>query len=216
MAKIKALLFDFDGVVLDTYSSYRQLVVDVLNELNYNITLKDAIKRWKGLNSEQIARQLVFEGFEYADEFVIRVNEKSKLYKTNESMIVDGLLDVLNASNLPKAICSNGRSIRVKSNLEDVKLLNYFNEVVGRDIAQTMKPKPDVYLVGAEKLGFDIKQCLAIEDSVVGLQAAVASGAITVAFTGTGGIKEELAKENPDYIVNDLREVIKIVNDLNK
>tara|TARA_Y100001960_G_C14778381_1_gene884819 strand:+ start:3500 stop:4156 length:657 start_codon:yes stop_codon:yes gene_type:complete len=215
MNKVQALLFDFDGVILDTYESYRQIVVDVLLDMGYEISLQDAVKRWKGLNAEQIATELTFEGFAKADEFLKVVHEKSKNYTVEKSMIVDGLLEILETCDLPKAICSNGRSIRLKSNLADVFLENHFAEVVGRDIAGNMKPNPDVYLIGAERLGMEIENCLAVEDSAVGLQAAVESGAITVAFTGTGGKSEELEALNPDYIIDDLAKILNIIEELN-
>lgn len=215
MNKVEALLFDFDGVILDTYASYRQLVVDVLVSMDYEITLQQAIERWKGLNAEQIARELTFEGFKKPDEFLNIVHEKSKSYKVDRSILVDGLLNVLDNCSLPKAICSNGRSIRLRSNLADVFLEEYFADVIGRDTAGSMKPNPGVYLLGAERLGVDIENCLAVEDSTVGLQAAVDSGAITVAFTGTGGKEEELERLNPDYIINDIREILNIINKLN-
>lgn len=216
MKKIQAVLFDFDGVIMDTYASYRQIVVDVLQSLNYEITLDDAVNRWKGMNAEQIARELSFEGFEFTEKFLEDTHKKAKSYHVNESMLVEGVIDVLEKTELPKSICSNGRSIRLKSNLDDVKIGHYFTDVIGRDIAKSMKPNPDVYLEGAEKLGLEIENCLAVEDSVVGLQAAVDSGAVSVAFTGTGGKKEILEKLNPDYIIDNMIELLDIIEKENK
>lgn len=215
MKKIQAILFDFDGVILDTYASYRQFTVDVLNELGYEITLKESIKRWKGINGNQISQLLKEEGFEKADDFLVEVTRRSRSYIADKSIIINGLLDVLEGTTLPKAICSNGRSLRVNSNLKDVGLYDYFNVILGRDDSKTMKPDPYVYLMGAEKLGVDIKNCLAIEDSVIGLEAGVKSGAVTVAFTGSGGDEDKLKKLNPDYITDNIVDVLKIIDNLN-
>ncbi|PPR08535.1 MAG: hypothetical protein CFH44_00967, partial [Proteobacteria bacterium] len=69
--KILGVLFDCDGVVLDTDNSYRSLVSKLLtNEFNYPITLNECIERWKGKNADQIARELFFEGCDFTEEFI--------------------------------------------------------------------------------------------------------------------------------------------------
>lgn len=212
MQKIKAILFDCDGVILDTDNSYRLLVSNLLtNEFNYSISHQECIERWRGKNADQIARELFFEGVDFADEFIKKIHKLSEDYKIDDSIIVPNLLDLLNSTDIPKIICSNGRSVRILSNLKDVHLENYFTHVLGRDILKVMKPDPQVYLKGAEALGLDIKDCLVVEDSATGLKAGVDAGAITVAFTGTGGNVEELAKLNPNYIVSDLADIINII-----
>lgn len=212
MQQIKGLLFDFDGVILDTDYTYRKLVSDLLtNEFNYPISLEDCIERWNGKNANQIAQELFFEGHDFADEFVEKIHVLSTGYKVDDSLIVNNLKNLLNATDLPKLICSNGRAVRIISNLKDVNLENEFLHVLGRDVLGVMKPDPQVYLKGAEHLDLDIKNCLVIEDSATGLQAGVEAGAITVGFTGTGAKKEDLEKLNPDYIVSDLIEIIDIL-----
>ena len=211
--KVLGVLFDCDGVVLDTDNSYRALVSKLLtNEFNYPITLNECIERWKGKNADQIARELFFEGCDFTEEFITRIHKLSEDYQIDESIIVPNLIKLLDSIDLPKGICSNGRSVRIISNLKDVKLDNYFDFVFGRDNLGVMKPNPQVYIRGAEKLGVDIKNCIVVEDSPTGLQAGVEAGAITVAFTGTGTNKEDLANLKPNFIINDLSELIEIIN----
>lgn len=212
MQKIKGLLFDFDGVILDTDNSYRKLVSDLLtNEFSYEISLKDCIERWKGKNADQIARELVFEGCSFADEFAVRANKLSDGYIVADADIVKNIKPLLKSTNLPKAICSNGRTSRILNNLKQTGLESNFQHVLGRDKLGVMKPDPQVYIKGAEKLGLEIENCLVIEDSATGLQAGIEAGAMTVGFTGTGVPKEKLEKLHPNFIVSDLEEVIEII-----
>ncbi|HAG53297.1 MAG TPA: hypothetical protein DCL21_05880 [Alphaproteobacteria bacterium] len=215
MQKIEGVLFDCDGVILDTDNSYRLLVSNLLtNTFNYPISLDQTIERWKGKNADQIARELTFEGHDFADDFIREIHILSNDYKIDESIVVPSLRTLLaSIKDYPKAICSNGRSTRITSNLKDVNLHNEFDFVLGRDILGVMKPNPQVYLKGAEKIGVEIENCIVVEDSPVGLQAAKDSGAMTIGFIGTGALKEELEILNPDFIVEDLEEVVKIIKE---
>lgn len=217
LREIKGILFDCDGVILDTDRTYRLLVSKLLtNEFNYPITHEECIERWRGKNADQIARELFFEGVDFADEFVSKIHKLSEDYEVDDSLIIPNLLDVLKAFDLPKAICSNGRTARILSNLKDVNIEKYFNHVLGRDILGVMKPDPQVYLKGAKSINVDIKNCIVVEDSATGLRAGIESGAITVAFTGSGGDIKELKSLNPDYIIDDMSQLIEIINKNNK
>lgn len=212
MQKVQAILFDFDGVIMDTDNSYRALVSELLsNEFNYPITLEECIKRWKGKNATQIAQELFFEGMDFTDEFVTKIHRLSEDYKVDESIIVNNAKDLLKSVDLPKGICSNGRSVRVKQNLDDVNLLEYFEFVLGRDDLKAMKPDPQVYLKGADKFGIDIKNCLVVEDSLTGLQAGIEAGAITIGFIGTGGNEAGMKELKPNYIIENISEIIDII-----
>jgi len=218
MQKIEGILFDCDGVILDTDNSYRLLVSNLLTHtFNYPITLEQTIERWKGKNADQIARELAFEGHDFADEFIEEIHILSNDYKVDESIVVPSLRLLLEETkHLPKAICSNGRAVRINSNLKDVNLHNEFDHVLGRDILGVMKPDPQVYIKGSEKIGVEIENCIVIEDSAVGLQAAKESGAMSVGFTGTGASKSELALLKPDFIVESLAEIIPIIEKYSK
>ena len=213
MREIKGILFDCDGVILDTDRTYRLLVSKLLtNEFNYSITHEECIERWRGKNADQIARELFFEGLDFADEFVKKIHKLSEDYEVDDSLIIPHLLDVLKTVNLPKAICSNGRTVRIVSNLKDVNIDKYFDHVLGRDVLGVMKPDPQVYLKGAKAIDVDIENCLVVEDSATGLRAGIEAGAVTVAFTGSGGAVKELQSLNPDYIIDDMSQLIEIIN----
>lgn len=217
LREIKGILFDCDGVILDTDRTYRLLVSKLLTEeFNYPITHEECIERWRGKNADQIARELFFEGVDFADEFVSEIHKLSEQYFVDESLIIPNLIHVLENVKLPKAICSNGRTVRIISNLKDVNIDSYFDHVLGRDILGVMKPDPKVYLKGAEAINVDIEHCLVVEDSATGLRAGIEAGAVTVAFTGSGGDVKELTSLNPDYIIHDMSQLLEIINQNNK
>jgi HAD superfamily hydrolase (TIGR01509 family) len=215
MTQIKGILFDCDGVLLDTDTPFRRNLSLALAKFGYNITTKQAVDRWKGKNIEQVARELFFEGCDFTEQLVTPDFMKSIGVKADESAIVKNVRAMLSAIDLPKGVCSNGRTERLLDNFTTTNLLNEFEFICGRDTIGAMKPDPQVYLNGAEKLGFDISECLVVEDSVSGLSAGIESGAITVAFTGCGGKKKDLEKLNPNFIINDMADLPKIIEKLN-
>lgn len=216
MPKIEGVLFDCDGVLLDTDTPYRKIVADILtNRFNYPITTQQAVDRWKGKNMVQIAQELAFENCDFVDELLKPEFISSLSVDIDHTAIIKNVKVMLEQVKLPKGVCSNGRTVRILNNFKSVDLLNQFEFICGRDQLNAMKPNPQVYLAGAEKLGIDIEHCLVVEDSVSGLSAGIASGATTVAFVGCGGVKSDLEKLSPDYIIDDLLELPRIIEELN-
>lgn len=86
------------------------------------------------------------------------------------------LLELLKAHGIPRAVATSTRQPRANHKLAASGLLGYFNVVVtSSDVAQP-KPAPDIYLLAAQRLGFAPQRCLALEDSPVGVRAALAAG----------------------------------------
>ena len=98
---------------------------------------------------------------------------------------VPGVQDALRAIALPKAVASNSRAVRVQGLLERTGLISLFNGgLYTADIAGRPKPDPAVYLMAAAAMGADPASCVVVEDSITGVHAAVAAGAVVLGFTG--------------------------------
>jgi HAD superfamily hydrolase (TIGR01509 family) len=98
---------------------------------------------------------------------------------------VPGVHAALQAIALPKAVASNSRSARVQGLLERTGLISLFGGgVYTADLAGRPKPDPAVYLMAAAGMGVSAGQCVVIEDSITGVHAAVAAGAVVLGFTG--------------------------------
>ena len=91
------------------------------------------------------------------------------------------LLAVCQARGLPKAVASSSLHMWVDLKLNAIGLTNAFDAVLGGDDVANGKPAPDIYIKAANSLGLAPEECIAIEDSPVGIAAAVASGAYTIA-----------------------------------
>ena len=212
MRKIEGLLFDCDGVIMDTETLVRTKTAHLLNDLGYDITPKEAEDRWKGYNFQLITKELELEGVDFVDTLKDPKTYEYLATKPEEYALTNNIVELLEATTeLPKGVCSNGRTARIRESFKLAGIDHHFDFMNGRDVFQVMKPDPQVFILGSEELGVDIKNCLVIEDSATGLEAGVKSGAITVAYLGTRADKNELAKLNPDYFANDLLEILDII-----
>ena len=82
-------------------------------------------------------------------------------------------LEWLKQNGILTAVVSNGRRNELRKTMDHLKLTPYFNEIISRDDAQSAKPDPLPYLMGAASLGISIESCVALEDSPTGLEAAL-------------------------------------------
>ena len=94
---------------------------------------------------------------------------------------VRALLEICSQRGLPKAVASSSLHQWVDLKLEAIGLVGAFDLVLGGDDVTRGKPEPDIYLKAAAGLGLPPEQCIAIEDSPIGIAAAVGSGAYTIA-----------------------------------
>ncbi len=178
-----AVLFDMDGLLLDTERIARESSRVTANAFGYSIS--DALAlRMIGLGSDELGRIFIAElgaDFPFADY--------QQLWNaTYREMLAAGIpvrpgvaeaLTALRAHGLSAAVATSTHTPHARHKLEQAGILAHFDVVVGRDAVTRGKPAPDIYLHAANQLGVDAAQCWAFEDSLPGLTAAVASGART-------------------------------------
>jgi beta-phosphoglucomutase-like phosphatase (HAD superfamily) len=129
--------------------------------------------------------------------------------------LVDNITKTLQElDGVKKAICSNNEIDDIKTKIEKIEFSKYFDVLVGA--GKNPKPNPEVYLKGAFALKCDPYRCLAVDDSITGLKAAIASGAISVGYAPTKQAQEKLETLMPDFIINDIYELVELYKNLNE
>lgn len=129
--------------------------------------------------------------------------------------LVDNIQKTLESlADVKKAICSNNDIYDIKEKIEKVDFTKYFNVLVGA--GKKPKPHPEVFLKGALGLQVDRYNCLAVDDSVTGLTAAIESGAIAVGYAPTDAKRKELEELRPEFIISDMYELVDLYNSLNE
>ncbi len=182
---IRGVLFDMDGLLLDTEKLYTRFWMEACHFYGFPMTLEQALKMRAanaGLSEENLHnffgpgadyRRIRAKRIELMDAFIEEEGVETK------PGILD-LLDALDARGIPAAITSSAPKDRIKKHLASVNLLHRFTAICsGHDLPHG-KPAPDIYLLGAAILNLPPESCLALEDSPVGILAAHRAGCVTV------------------------------------
>lgn len=196
---IKAVIFDMDGVLIDTekwlQKYWRQAAAEAGFEMKPEHTL--AIRSLAGKFAEPYLKSIFGEEFSY---WTIRERRK-ELMKAHIAECgiekkpgVDEVLDYLRMHGIRTAVATATDPLRTKEYLTDIGIYEKFDRIVCATMVEHGKPKPDIYLYACEQMGENPKDCIAVEDSPNGVRAAVDAGLRTVMVPDLTRADEETAQ----------------------
>lgn len=179
---IKAILFDFDGSVVDSEPLHLRSFRELLAPLGIKISKARHYSEFTGIGSTAIITTLFRE--HKINENVNGWVEKRK--KTYQSYVLKGKLKTipgvrtflrfLKKRNIKTAIVSGGHGTNIKLALEKTDLEKFFDIIIGLENVKNRKPHPEGFLLAAQRLGVKPSECLAVEDAPAGVTAAHAAG----------------------------------------
>lgn len=182
------VIFDCDGVLVDSEIIAAQVDAELLSEAGYPITAQEVAARFAGSGGAHIFDAAEAElGRAVPDEIRARSETEIDRRLENEVEAVAGVYEMLDALDAARCICSNSGMDRLRITLDRTGLYDRFRPYIfsAREVRDGReKPAPDVFLHAAEELETAIDQTLVIEDSVHGVAGAVAAGMGVVGFTG--------------------------------
>lgn len=203
-----AIIFDMDGLVLDTETTYFIAWQQAAASMGY--TLSDTVcAALSGLNSDAVTQRLLTE---FGSDFdLVTFNNISATvwhdYVNQHGIDVkqgfNELLVFIIQKNIPYCLATNSRIANALECLALAGLSNVFNIIISRDDVQHSKPAPDIFLYAAERLQIPIEQCLVLEDSHAGIIAATRAGAFSIFIPSTQPI-DPLTLEYCDVMMPDL------------
>ncbi|WP_138434881.1 HAD family hydrolase [Winogradskyella algicola] len=213
MSKYKCIIFDCDGVLVDSEPISNQVMVDLANALGANIDLDYAYQHFKGNSFNECANKiskLITQKLPIDFEEQYRKESYQRFQK--EIKPIDGVKDVLQDLKIPFCVASSGPVKKIKLNLELTGLSSFFQDktIFSCYAIKKWKPDPAVFLWAAETMGFKNDECLVIEDSSIGIEAAISGGFDVFGFTAHD-YKDELHKKATktfDHLKN-LKELLK-------
>ncbi|PBB87659.1 MULTISPECIES: HAD family phosphatase [unclassified Mesorhizobium] len=182
------VIFDCDGVLVDSEIIAARVEAELLTSAGYEISAEEISETYAGLTFKDILMRVEEKSrIPFQASLIDRAEELVDRKLRSDVRIIDGAREAVAAVAAPRAVCSNSRTERIEFMLEKVRLLPFFAGRIfsGLDIpSKKTKPAPDVFLFAAEKLGADPKNTFVIEDSVHGITGARAAGMRVIGFTG--------------------------------
>ena len=217
---VKGVLFDMDGVILDTEKLYTRFWCEAAQALGFPMTHEMALGM-RSLSHEVGERQLkayLGDSVDYQQVRSKRIELMTAFIKENGVELKPGiheLLEFLNEKGLKKAVATSSPLDRTKEYLSQVGLVDAFDELVSGHMVEHGKPAPDIYLYAASKLGLKPEECVVLEDSPTGLLAAVRAGCIPVMVPDQDQPDEEV-KSRIYAVVENLHTVRTLIKPLNE
>lgn len=207
---MKAVIFDMDGVIIDSEPIHFEVDMQTMKDLGCNISAKE-LEKYVGTTNEYMFADIK-KNYNISKSIEEIINYKVE--KTKQKIIqsdlepIEGikeLLSELKNKNIPTAIASSSPRRFIDVVVSKFKLQDYFKFIVSGEEVANGKPAPDVYIETAKKLGILPRDCTVIEDSKNGVLAAKAAGMRCIGFQNVNSGNQDLSMA--DNIVKSILEI---------
>lgn len=213
---ICAVIFDMDGVLIDTEKHYNAAWCQAATEAGFPFTREHALllRSCEAKEGEKLMQGIFGPSFDY---YAIRerrrelVRERLAQYGLEKKPGVEETLRFLRAKGIKTAVATATTLDITKSHLTTIGVCDLFDSIVSAKNVAHGKPEPDVYLYACEQIGERPQDCMAVEDSPNGIMAAYRAGLRTVMVPDLTQPDEELTK----YLyacVNSLSDLCELVD----
>lgn len=178
MQQVQCIIFDCDGVLVDSEILSNRVLIDMSRQHGLEMTLEEAVATFGGRGLKECFSMIEQRaGCTLPPDFVHTFRSRSYEVFMRELQPVKGMPEFLDTLTTDRCVASSGPQEKIRLNLALTGLVGVF----GRNIFSSYdigswKPEPDIFLHAARSMGYDIAECIVIEDSVAGVQAAVAGG----------------------------------------
>ena len=220
---IKLVIFDFDGVLVDSEYISAQVTTHHLEKYGIKTTLEQTLKRFVGMHDETRRKHLAEDiGSENVGNFIKETKEFSLMAYQKLLLPLTNVEDILSNLTLPFCIASNSQKKSLTQKLAITNLKRFFKNsslYVG-SMVKNPKPAPDIYLYASEKQNVSPAECLVVEDSVHGIKAAVSAGMNVIGYYGAShcykGYEDLLLKAGAKTVFNDIAYLPHIITRFNE
>ncbi|MCM8816019.1 MAG: HAD family phosphatase [Candidatus Omnitrophica bacterium] len=184
---IKAIIFDFDGVIFDSEILHQKAWEKVFEKFEIAYSADDYLQGI-GISDEDFLKQLLKEKKIFGDINDFLKEKREKLLElSTQAKPIDGIFQLIQQlhTNYMLAVASNSDKKFVMKLLEINKLVKFFSVILGYQDISKPKPDPEIYIKCARKLGVSNNECVVIEDSPAGIKAAKKAGMKCIALETT-------------------------------
>ena len=215
-----AIIFDFDGVLLESEFEANVQLAELLSGLGHHHTAAETIRHYTGLAGNDFVAAIERRiGTTLPSEFHDQMKQKSSRALRDGIDAVVGAVEFVRSlpPDLPIAVASSSSTRWIRGHLDHLGLSDAFGDHIysGREHVERGKPDPDIYLHAADRLGVDIGRSVILEDSEVGARGALASGAMVVGLAAGrhcfDGHDEMLRSVGIEHVAHSFDEVAELI-----
>lgn len=197
--RVTLLIFDCDGVLVDSEPIANEILAETLTALGRPMSAAESMRTQIGKSLADILSETrAITGRDIPDEVGARMNERLFARFRNDLKAMAGLVETLALLPQPRCVASSSLPERIALALEVAGLDPLFVRRFSASEVARGKPAPDLFLHAAREMGFAPRDCVVIEDSVAGAQAARAADMRCIGFVGGGHANETLASRLRD------------------
>lgn len=214
---IKAIIWDMDGVLIDSEHIHAQIESEALSKVGINIPPEEITKRYSGTKIEEEFSDAIEKSGKKVDfdqlmkmrnqliekDFVKQVGTIPFAYETLKKL----------SNKYKQSLATSTEQGYAEAVLKRNKLLDFFNAKMFGTMVEKSKPNPEIFLKAAELLEVKPNESIVIEDSIHGFNAAKSAGMVLIARKGSHN--QTIDFSLADFIIEDLREVPNIIESIN-
>jgi len=216
-ANFDLVIFDCDGVLVDSEVISCRAHAETLTRHGYPITADQVLKRFLGVSDREARLTIEAElGCSLPDDFEAQMKQAALQRYADELGVIPHVGEAIAAIDLPKCVASSGTPEKIRHGLTCAGLYDQLApHIFSATQVKRGKPAPDLFLFAAEQMSIPPAQCLVIEDSVPGVTGALAAGMTVLGFHGGShcgtGHAELLRAAGAAVTFDDMRQLPELI-----
>jgi HAD superfamily hydrolase (TIGR01509 family) len=218
MGSVKAVIFDLDATLVDSHGSHLEAFKSVFARRGVSVEDEDIAPKF-GMTAVEIMNEFLREKgiSKFSTEEIVKIAEERAVeYRKCDLKLMPGAMELIKSLHgkevrMAIATCSSRKNLEFA--VKKTGIGGYIEVFVSGDGVKNGKPDPEILLKAAEKLGLKADECLAIDDSLLGVKAAVSAGMKCIAVA-TGEWPPETLKKETDMVFKDLTEVLPRIDEI--
>ncbi|MFA3792902.1 HAD family hydrolase [Aliiglaciecola sp. SL4] len=192
-SSIELVIFDCDGVLIDSEILSKRVLLAMFEDLGVSISDSYFDTYFLGQSFKSVTERVLIDySVHLTEQFRASYLKALLQVFAEELMPTDGLKEMLSKLHINSCVATSSSPQRVKFALETIGLTDFFGDrVITSSEVKNGKPAPDIFLHAASKLGVEPKNCLVIEDSQAGIQGAIAANMKVIKYAGASHLKHK-------------------------
>lgn len=208
------VIFDCDGVLVDSEKIGVHIDRKVLAEVGINFTVEEVVANFMGKSDKYFIETVEsIIGKSVPNNWLEEISRRYQEAFENELTPVPGIVAALDELELPHCVASSGSHEKMRFTLGKTGLLERFeNKLFSSTQVERGKPHPDLFLFAAKQMGWEPERCLVVEDSHAGVEAGLAAGMKVAAYAG-GFLKHDDRNHQNLVVIQEMAELKRVLSE---